>query len=293
MAATTTDAGNLLSLRETSDTINRVTNKLVDFLVDYGRGIVGGLIIILAGLVIARWLGRVVMGWLEKREMDPPLRTLIVRVVRLIIFAFTLVLALEKVGVPIAPMVAGIGVVGVGIGLATQGVLSNLVAGLTIIFTRPFRVGEYVELAGVHGRVTQVELFSTTLLHGDMSQVVIPNRKIVGEILHNYGLIRQIEINVGVAYETDLDAAFRVAHETVAAHPAVLKNPAPVIGITNLGEYAITLSIKPWTKLTDFGSAQADLNRAIIERFREHKIEIPVPLRQVRVLSGDSNAAVG
>ncbi len=288
MAAT--NSTSLAGIRQTADTVSRVTDRLIDFFVTYGVQIVGGLIILTVGFMVARWVGGVVQGRLQKKDMEPPVRTLIVRVIKLVIFGFTLVLALEKIGVPIAPLVAGIGVVGVGVGLATQGVLGNVVAGLTIIFTKPFRVGEFVELAGVRGQVENIELFSTILIHGDLSRVIVPNRKIVGEILHNYGSTRQLDITVAVAYETDLNQVFRVIQQILDANPRVLKQPSAVIGVTNLGEYAVMISVKPWTKLADFGPAQIELNQAILERFRENKIEIPIPQRQIRVLS-DSNRA--
>jgi len=115
------------------------------------------------------------------------MRKLIVRVVRMVVLLFAVVVALDKFGFQIAPLVAGIGVAGLGIGFALQGVLGNMVAGLTIIFTKPFRVGEYIEIVGVHGDVAAIELFSTTLVHTDRSRIIVPNRKIVGEILHNFG----------------------------------------------------------------------------------------------------------
>src|SRR5438093_9240740 len=121
----------------------------------------------------------------------------------------------------VTPLVASIGVAGVGIGLAMQGVLSNMVCGLAIIFLKPFRVGEYIELLGVHGQVTAIELFSTTLAHPDRSRVVIPNRKIVGEVLHNYGTIRQLDLSVGVAYQTNIKEALATLCELVAQNPRV------------------------------------------------------------------------
>src|SRR5882724_12419466 len=172
---------------------------LIDFFIRYGFQIIGAAIILGAGFFVARWIGRIIDRLLGRREMEPPMRALIVRTISFVVIVFTLVLALDKLGVQVAPLVAGIGVAGVGVGLAMQGVLGNVVAGLTIIFTKPFRVGEYVELAGVQGQVTNVELFSTVLLHSDNSRVVVPNRKIVGEILHNYGAIRQLDLSVGVS----------------------------------------------------------------------------------------------
>jgi len=174
-----------------------IQKEVLRFLTEYGFRIIGAIIILVAGALLARWLGRVTDQWFTRKQVDPPIKMLAVRVIRVLAFGLALVLALDKCGVPITPMVAGIGVAGVGIGLATQGVLSNIVAGLTIIFTKPFRVGQYIEIAGVQGLVTSVELFTTTLLHPDQSRVVIPNRKIVGEILHNYGTVRQLDLSVG------------------------------------------------------------------------------------------------
>ena len=176
----------------------------MDLLIRYGFQLLGALVVLVAGALLARWVGNATGKWLETRRMEPPVRTLIVRVVRVVVMVFTLVVALDKFGFQIAPLVAGIGVAGLGIGIALQGVLSNVVAGLSIIFTKPFRVGEYIALLGVQGEVSLIELFSTTLVHPDRSRVVIPNRKIVGEILHNYGAVRQLALSVQVGYGSDL-----------------------------------------------------------------------------------------
>src|SRR5690242_6096794 len=131
---------------QTIDAISQVKTKVVDFLTDYGFQIIGALIILTIGLVIAWWVGRALRQWLEKKHVEPHIIVLVVRVVRLIIFLVVLLQALEKLNVPIGPALAGIGVAGVGIGLAMQGILGNLVAGLTIIFTKPFRAGEWIEI---------------------------------------------------------------------------------------------------------------------------------------------------
>jgi len=221
---------------------------------------------------------------LTKHHLEPPIRLLMVRVIRLIVFGFAVVLALDKFGVPITPLVAGIGVAGVGIGLAAQGVLGNIFAGLTIIFTKPFRVGEYIELVGVNGQVTNIELFSTTLLHSDQSRVVIPNRKIVGEILHNYGATRQLDLRVGIAYGADVNRALATIREILDANPRVRKDPKPVVGIEALGDSAITIGVSPWVAVPDYGAAQLEIYQAIIEQFRVRGIEIPFPQHEVRLL---------
>jgi len=177
-------------------------------------------------------------------------------------------------------------VAGVGIGFAMQGILSNLIAGLTIIFTKPFRFGEYIEIIGVQGQVTSIELFTTTLLHPDQSRVVIPNRKIVGEVLHNYGHIRQLDLMVGVAYGSNLDTVLQVVRGVLSQNSRVLKEPAPGIGVGPLAESCINIAIKPWTSVGDYGPAQAEIYRAIVEQFQAHRISIPFPQREVRMLGG-------
>ena len=275
---------------KTIQTIDRIKNTIIDFLTVYGFQIIGALIILTIGLVIAWWLGRVLGQWLETKRVEPPIVMLAVRVIRLLVFLVALLQALDKLSVPIGPMLAGIGVAGVGIGLALQGVLGNLVAGLTIIFTKPFRVGEYIEVAGVSGQVKQIELFSTMLLHADMSQVMVPNRKLVGEILHNYGQIRQLDLSVGVGYGTDLDSAQKIVREILAANPRVLKDAAPFVGISALGDFSIQITIKPWTKVTDYNPAQVEIYEAIINQFRANKIEIPFPQREVRMIGSNQGA---
>src|SRR4030095_1796728 len=214
----------------------------LDLAIRYGFQVLGAVVILAVGLLVARWVGNLADNWLQKRALEPPARTLMVRVVRVVVMVLTLVGALDKFGFQIAPLVAGIGVAGLGIGIALQGVLSNVVAGLTIIFTKPFRVGEFIQVAGVQGEVSTIELFSTTLAHPDRSRVVIPNRKIVGEILHNYGTVRQPPLTLPVAYRSDPGTVLALAREVLAADPRVLRDPEPVVGISALAECGIAVA---------------------------------------------------
>ena len=261
-----------------------VKDLTTDLLIRYGFQILGALVILGVGLLLVRWVGNLMGQWLERRNLEPPVRSLMVRTVRVVVLIFTLVVALDKFGFQVAPLVAGIGVAGLGLGIALQGVLGNVVAGLSIILTKPFRVGEWISIVGVYGQVSGIELFSTTLLRPDQSRVVIPNRKIVGEILHNYGTVRQLDLTVGVGYGTDLPKALAAARETLLANPRVLKTPAPVVGIASLGDSAITLTLGPWVAVPDYAPAQGEIYEAVVERFRAAGIEIPFPRREVRLI---------
>ena len=261
---------------------------IITFLTEYGFRLVGATIVFVIGILIARWIGTMLMAFLTRKQMDVPLRMLLVRLGRLMVLVLTSVLVLAKLGVEVLPLVAGLGVAGVGVGLAMQGVLGNLVAGLTIIFTKPFRLGEYVEMQGEQGQVVQIELFSTTLSHPDRSLVIIPNRKIVGEILHNYGTIRQLALNENVAYSTNFPETLALVRNLLNRNVRVLKDPAPLVGVATLADSSITLSIKPWVALSDYAPAQAELYQSIVEEFRARRVDIPFPQREVRVLiAGD------
>jgi small conductance mechanosensitive channel len=260
-------------------------DKLIEYIINHAGALISAAVIVIVGFIAAGWIGKLFERWLSRKAMEPPVRMLLTRIVRLLVVALTLVVALGTAGMDVTALIAGIGVAGVGVGLALQGVLGNLVAGMTIIFTKPFRVGEYIEIAGVSGQVKQIELFSTILLHSDMSRVMVPNRKLVGEILHNYGHIRQLDLGVGVGYGTNIDSALKIIREIFAANSRVLKEPVPVVGITALGDSSIQIMIKPWTAVADYVPAQVEIYEAILNQFRANKIEIPFPQREVRMVS--------
>jgi len=256
----------------------------LDLIIRYGFQILGALIILIVGVLLARWIANLTNRGLESRVKEPPMRLLIVRVIRILVLVLTLLVVLDKLGFQIAPLVAAVGVAGVGVGFAFHGVLANIIAGLSIVFTKPYRVGEYIELLGVQGQVLTIELFSTTLAELDQSRIVIPNHKIVGEILHNYGAIRQLQLKVGVAYGANLEEVLAVARQVVAADSRVLSEPAAWIGISELGDSSVTLSIQPWVAIADMTTVRAALYQAIVENFRASKIEIPFPMREVHLL---------
>ncbi|MFA6291932.1 MAG: mechanosensitive ion channel domain-containing protein, partial [Victivallales bacterium] len=180
------------------ETLEHLKRTGIDLAVEFGPKLFVAIAIIIVGVVVGRWIGRVLESSLKKFHLEPPVLLLLVRIAKMLVLVLFLIMALQNLGIQLLPLLAGIGVAGAGIALAMQGILGNMVAGLTIIFTKPFRIGEYISIAGVEGNVENISLFSTKLSHADKSVVVVPNRKIVGEILHNYGKIRQVNIIVGV-----------------------------------------------------------------------------------------------
>jgi len=278
-------ADSTLVKKTAAATSPELTEKVIFYFVDHGVQILTAIVLMGIGVFIARWAGNLVHCWLKSRAYDEPVSNLVVKVVKLLIIGFIAVMALGQMGVQITPLIAGIGVAGVGVSLAMQGLLGNLVAGLTIIFSKPFTIGEYIELLGIYGQVTDIALFSTTLLHADNSRVIVPNRKIVGEILHNYGTIRQLDLTAAVGYGADLALALSLVGDILRRTPAVLTEPAPVVGIAALNESSIALAIKPWVNVEDFVPAQAAIYQAVVQGFRDGGIEVPLPRRDIRIMN--------
>jgi small conductance mechanosensitive channel len=265
-------------------TIDQAKNTLIDLAIRFGPRLLAAIVIIVVGVLVSRWITRWLGKGLNRLELEPPVRLLLARVVWVLCMALFLIMALQNLGVELLPLIAGLGVAGAGLALATQGVLSNMVAGLSIIFTKPFRVGEYISIVGEEGTVESITLFNTTLGHVDHSRVVIPNRKITGEILHNFGQIRQVDVSVGVAYDSDLAAAMGLIEEVLRNNSRVLRDPTPVVRTIALGDWSVTIGVKPWVSVQDFGPATSEINRAILEIFRNRGVVMPVPQREIRLL---------
>jgi small conductance mechanosensitive channel len=264
-------------------TLDQVRRTAITLAMQFGPKVLVALLLIGAGLFAGHWTGRLTDTALRRLHLEPPVRQLLVRSVRLLVIGLFAIMALQNIGVQLLPLIAGLGVAGAGVALAMQGVLGNLVAGLTIIFTKPFRVGEYVSIAGEEGLVESISLSTTVLSHPDRSLVVIPNRKIVGEILHNYGNLRQLDVAVSVGLDADLNAALAAIDEVVRANPRVLADPKPVIAVGGFAPGAIAIAVKPWVSVRDFGAAGGELTQAIVEIFRARGIAIPLPQQEVRM----------
>ncbi|HCU53885.1 MAG TPA: mechanosensitive ion channel protein MscS, partial [Gammaproteobacteria bacterium] len=169
-------------IQESLAALEQAQRKIIDLAIAFGPKLFTALLILVVGYYAGRWVGRVLEKLFIRLHLDVTARQLLVRIARAIVLGLFVIMALQNLGVDLLPLIAGIGVAGAGIALAMQGVLGNVFAGLTIIFVQPFRVGDYISIVDEEGEVLEITLFSTTLGHPDRSRVVIPNRKIVGEI---------------------------------------------------------------------------------------------------------------
>jgi small conductance mechanosensitive channel len=265
-----------------------IVNLVVDLAVRYSFQVLAALAILVAGFLCARMVGRFVDRSLRKTPIEKHLQHLLVRAAKIVVLLFTAILALDKFGVQITALVAGLGVAGLAGGLALQGVLGNVAAGLSIMFSRVFRIGDYIEIGTVRGQVDAINLTTTILRTLEDARVIVPNRKIVGEIIYNYTGERRVPLTVDVGYHEDLEGALQTMREVLAQNSRILQAPAPEVGIVSLADSGVRITLRPWCKAEDYWHVQYEVYRAIVERFRERKIAIPYPVREIRMVGAQA-----
>ena len=232
--------------------LSDVLNIVVDLLVRYSFQVLAALAIFVAGVLCARVTGRFLERWLQRTSIDLHLQRLMVRAGTGLVILFTVIVCLEKVGVQVTALVAGVSLAGVAGGFALQGVLRNVAAGLSIMFSRPLRIGDDIEIGSAKGQVQSKDLSMTVLRTLEDARALNPNRKIVGEIIMNYTGERRVMLTVEVGYGEDPDKAMRTIQEVLAENPRVLKQPVPEVGITTLADSGIEVTLRPWCKAQDF-----------------------------------------
>jgi len=195
--------------------------------------------------------------------------------------AFAVIVALGKFGIEIAPLIAGISVAGFGLSFALQGPLSNYASGATLIFTKPFKVGDIVEVCGVEGQVIDMKLPRTELKTLDGELIVIPNKHIIGEIILNCSDSKRIDITVGVSYNSDIDKVIAVVSKIINDEARIVKTKTPKIGISEFADSSINIYARAWCKQDEYYDVKFAVNKKIFDEFNKNGIEIPFPQRVV------------
>ncbi len=272
------------------DFVEKMYAVTVEFFVNYSFQVIGAILILIIGVMVSRWLGNLVVGLLTRRKVDITLRGFIGSTVRILVLACFIVIALGKFGISVAPFVAAIGAIGLGAGLAVQGLLSNLAAGFNIILTRPFVVGNTITINGIFGVVKEIRLAMTLLETEDGELITVPNKHIVGEVLHNSFEFRVVESEIGIAYDEDADAAVELIRTTVRNHEGVSRDPVPQVGIARFGDSSVNIGVRFWVPTKEYFQYQYKVNGAIYQAVKGAGITIPFPQREVKILSGSAAA---
>lgn len=262
----------------------QIYTQITQYLVNYSFQILGAAIIVVIGFFMARRAGAMVEGLMVRNHIDVTLSRFAGAGFKMLIVAMVAIIALGKLGISVTPFVAAIGAISLGAGLALQGLLANYGAGISIIVTRPFVVGDTISVQGVTGLVKSVQLGCTILANGDGVQISIPNKHIVGEIIHNSFADSIVETTVSIAYRSDPLQAIALIRQALGGVQGLSAKHAPQVGIDAFGESGITLGIRFWARTETLAHSRYQAHAEIFRVLRSNHIEIPFPQREVRML---------
>ncbi|MDX5361216.1 MAG: mechanosensitive ion channel [Alphaproteobacteria bacterium] len=275
---------NALNLQE----MEALTARLVEMGVQYGLSIVGAILILIGGWIISGWAKRGFERALARAGLDQTIRPVLGSVVRYGILLVTLVVVLNQFGVQTASLIAVLGAAGLAIGLALQGTLSNVAAGVMLLILRPIKVGEFVEAAGTSGTVKSIDLFTTELATADNVYISVPNSAIFGQVITNYSRnpTRRLDLTLSIDYEDDMDKAIALARDVLEGDPRILAEPAPTVAVKALGASSVDIAVRGFATTADYWGAYFDITKRLKERCDAAGISIPFPQQVLTVRGG-------
>lgn len=254
-----------------------------DLMFEYSMNIIWAILILFVGNIAVRLVANSVGKLMKKRRMDKAVIDFVHAIVRYLLFILVLIAALGKLGVQTASVVAVIGAAGLAVALALQGSLSNFAAGVLIVAFRPFKSGDYVEVGGIAGSVSSIQIFQTILNSPDNKMIVVPNSSIIGGPITNYSRhkIRRIDLMIGVSYNADLRKTRKVLKDLLESDERVLKDPAVTVEVHTLADSSVNFVVRPWVKTEEYWPVYWDMMLRIKETLDENGIEIPFPQMDV------------
>jgi small conductance mechanosensitive channel len=270
-----------------------IAEKGVSVLTEIALNVLGAVAILLVG----RWVAKVARGGvrklMRKKNIDETLVLFVSNVLYVLIIAFVLMAALGKLGVETTSAIAVLGAAGLAIGFALQGSLGNFAAGLMLVIFRPFKVGDFIEAAGAKGTVEEIRIFTTRLKAPDNKIVIVPNAKVTGDNVVNYSAkeTRRVDLVIGVSYEDDLDKVREVIKCVLSEDKRILQEPAPTIGVLELGDSSVNFAVRPWVNTADYWDVYFATLEAVKKRLDSEGITIPFPQRDVHIYEQKEGAA--
>lgn len=273
-------------MENAGETMQTAIDQAITLITEYGLDVVGAIVILVLGLIVSGWVSRAVRSGLSRvKSVDSMLRGFFASLAKYFVIAITLIAVLERFGVETTSFVAVLGAAGLAIGLALQGTLSNVAAGVMLLLFRPFKVGDYVEVAGLSGTVADVSLFTTELTTPDNVQIVTPNSDIWGTAIKNFShhATRRVQLIVGIGYGDDMDKAIEVIKGVISAEERIHAEPAPFVAVSNLGDSSVDITIRVWCDAANFWPLNFTLPKAVKEAFDKNDISIPFPQRDVHM----------
>lgn len=264
----------------------QIVDQVVSLITTYGLDVIGAIIILIVGWIVSGWVYRAVEKGLGKIEkFDVTLRGFFASFAKYLVLIFTGLAVLSQFGIQTASLIAVLGAAGLAIGLALQGTLSNVAAGVMLLLFRPFKVGDYVEAGGHAGTIKAISLFVTEMATPDNVQILIPNSAVWGSSVSNYSFHpqRRVDFLIGIGYGDDIGKAMTAIRAVIDADNRTLNDPEPMVVVGELGDSSVNLIVRVWCNAGDYWGVKFDMTKAIKERLDADGIEIPFPQRVVHM----------
>ena len=273
---------------EEIEQLQAISDAITNYFIENGLQILVTIIILIVGYAIAKKLGRFVEGLMIAKRVDVTLSRFVGNSAHIIVLGMVILMVLGRLGISVTPLIAIIGALSLGAGLALQGMLANYAAGFTIIITRPFVVGDTLSVQGQTGLVESVHLAYTILIDEDDVRIQIPNRLVVGEIMHNSKEEKLIELSIGVAYKSDPRQVIKIIEQALKKVEGINPNRGPIIGIEAFADSSINIGVRFLAPTAKHFEALYAANLAIYDALQEAGVVIPFPQREVTLFQNDN-----
>ena len=268
------------------DEVFSIANQLIVLITDYALDIVGALLLLIAGWVVAGWIEKHTGKVLKRIDrVDATLRSFVTNLVRYAILVLVMIAVFAQFGIQTTSIIAVLGAAGLAVGLALQGTLANIAAGVLLLFLRPFRVGESIDAGSIAGTVREIGLFSTELQTWDGIYLMVPNSQLASAAIQNYSRLptRRLNLVIGISYTDDIDKALKVLSELLQNDERILDDPAHQVMVKELAESSVNINLRCWTNRENYWSLRFDLTKQAKQRLDEYDISIPFPQRDVHL----------
>lgn len=271
----------------------QVVNLAVALVTEWGLKVIGAAVVLIVGRIVAGWIRSALRRVMARNEVDQILIPFLSGLTYYLVLAVVVIAVLQLFGIQTTSLVAVLGAAGLAVGLALQGTLSNFASGVMLLIFRPFKVGDFIEAAGVSGAVCEVGIFSTVLKSGDNIRITIPNSQVFGSTISNYNGFetRRIDMIVGISYDDDIGVAISTVSRLLEADDRVLTDPAPLVAVSNLGDSSVDLVVRPWCEAQNYWGLRFDLTRRFKEELEAAGCSLPYPQREVHVYEAGGSAS--
>ena len=267
-------------LEITNEQINEAINKLIDGSINLGGKILGALIIFFIGKFIVNWINKLFAAMLQKRKVDASIQSFLKSIVNITLLVMLFLAVIGQLGIELTSFAALLASVGVAVGMALSGNLSNFAGGVIILVFRPYKVGDYIEAStGASGTVTDIQIFHTILTTPDNKVIFAPNGAMSGAVVTNYSRkdTRRVDFSFGVEYGTDFNQAKSIIMEVINKDSRILKDPAPFVELSALADSSVNITVRVWVNAADYWGVNFDMNKNVYATFNEKGISFPFP----------------